>query len=187
VATVWLNMQKEATRWGTEHPSVVPYSAFKTKDSYIVCGATNNRQFQSMVGLLGCPEVAEDERFAATDTRVENRDVLKAILDGCFVKRTTAEWLKVLDGSGMPYGPINNMEDSFKHPQTVARDMIEVLDFEALAGEQLKLVGIPVKFGDTKTSIRRRPPLLGEHTEEILREVGVEDDRVKLLRENQVL
>jgi succinate--hydroxymethylglutarate CoA-transferase len=89
VATVWFNMGKEATRFGTEHPSIVPYGAFKTKDSRIVCGATNNRQFRRLVELLGCPEVAEDERFGSTDQRVNNRDDLKVILDGGFIKNTT--------------------------------------------------------------------------------------------------
>jgi len=72
VATVWLNMGKEATRFGTEHPCIVPYGAFKTQDSWLVCGATNNRQFRVLVGLLDCPEVAEDKRFESTDQRVEN-------------------------------------------------------------------------------------------------------------------
>jgi len=180
-------MNQEARRWGTEHPSIVPYAAFKTKDSWLVCGATNNRQFRMLVGLLGCPEVGHDERFATTDKRVENRDALKEILDACFLKKKTEEWLEDLEGSGMPYGPINNMEDSFKHPQTEARNMIETVDFEDMASEQLKMVGVPVKFSNTRASIRRRPPLLGEHTEEILRELGFEDERIDQLRKTGVV
>lgn len=187
VATVWLNMKKEATRFGTEHPSIVPYAAFKTMDSWLVCGAVNNRQFKNLVGLLGCGSVGEDKRFATNDKRIENRDALKAILDECFVKKTTEEWLQALEGSGMPYGPINDMEHSFKHPQAEARDMIEEVDFEALVGGKLKTVGVPVKFGNTKTSIRMRPPLLGEHTEEILNEIGMEDEKIDWLKKNSVV
>jgi succinate---hydroxymethylglutarate CoA-transferase len=180
-------MEKEATRFGTEHPSIVPYGAFRTKDSWLVCGATNNRQFRVLVGLLGCPEAAEDERFRTTDQRVENRDALKVILNGYFVKKTTQEWLIDLEGSGMPYGPINSIEDSFGHPQAEARGMIDVVDFEATVSKQLKLVGIPVKFGDTRGSIRRRPPLLGEHTEEILREAGIGSEKIVWLRKHGIV
>jgi succinate---hydroxymethylglutarate CoA-transferase len=187
VATVWLNMKQEATRYGTEHPSIVPYAAFETKDSWFVCGATNNRQFKILVGLLSCPEVAEDERFETTDKRVGNRDALKEILEAFFTKKTTEEWLVALEGSGMPYGPINSMEDSFKHPQAHARDMINIMDFEATVDKQLRMVGIPVKFGDTKVSIRTRPPLLGEHTEEILQELGVGSEKFKSLKDSNVV
>lgn len=180
-------MKKEATRFGTEHPSIVPYAAFKTKDSWLVCGAVNNRQFKNLVGLLGCNTVGEDDRFGTNDKRIENRDALKAILDECFAKKTTGEWLQALEGSGMPYGPINDMEHSFKHPQAEARSMIEEVDFEALVGGKLKTVGVPVKFGDTRASIRTRPPLLGEHTEEILKEIGMEDDKIDWLKKNSVV
>ncbi|KAL5317475.1 hypothetical protein ACEPPN_014570 [Leptodophora sp. 'Broadleaf-Isolate-01'] len=187
VATVWLNMKKEATRFGTEHPSIVPYAAFKTKDSWLVCGAVNNRQFKTLVGLLGCVDVVDDERFGSNDRRIENRDSLKGILDACFVKRSTEEWLSALEGSGMPYGPINDMEHSFEHPQAKARDMIEEVDFEGLLGGKLRTVGVPVKFGDTKAFIRRGPPRLGEHTDEILREIGMDAGEIEALRENGVL
>lgn len=187
VATVWLNMKKEATRFGTEHPSIVPYAAFKTRDSWIVCGAVNNRQFKNLVGLLGCGVVGEDERFGTNDKRIENRNALKGILDECFATKTTEEWLNALEGSGMPYGPINDMEHSFKHPQVEARNMVKEVAFEALVGGKLKTVGVPVKFGETKASIRTRPPLLGEHTEEILREIGTKDDMIEWLQKNGVV
>lgn len=152
-----------------------------------MCGATNNRQFKNLVRILGCPELSDDERFASNDKRIENRKELKVIVDGCFMKKTTREWLQALEGSGMPYGPINSMEDSFKHPQTEARGMVQEIGFEAAEGEQLRMVGVPVKFGDTKSSIRRRPPLLGEHTEEILRELDLEDDRIDWLKGNGIV
>jgi succinate--hydroxymethylglutarate CoA-transferase len=152
-----------------------------------VCGATNNRQFRRLVELLGCPEVAEDERFESNDQRVKNRDDLKVILDGCFIKNTTQAWLAALEGSGMPYGPINSIEDSFKHPQATGRGMVDAVELEASVNKQFRVVGVPVKFGDTKPSIRRRPPLLGEHTEEILIEEGIAREKIKWLKKCSII
>ncbi|KAE9380380.1 CoA-transferase family III [Stipitochalara longipes BDJ] len=161
VATVLLERSKEVARFGTEHPSVVPYGAFKTKESWLVCRAANNRQFRVLVEPLGCPEIAEDERFGSTDERVENRD----------------EWLTGLEGSGMPYGSINSIENSiensFKHPQIEVRFMVDFVDFEATADEILKIVSALVNFGDVMAGVRCRPPLLGEHIEEILTEADI--------------
>ena len=137
------------------------------------------RQFLVLGGLLDCTEDTDDKRFGSTDQRVQDRDDIKVVLDGCFIKKTTQEWLTALEGSGMPYGPINSIEDCFKHPQVDVRDMIDAMEFEATVNRQLKMVGVPVKFGDSKATIRRRPPLLEKHTEEILMEAanGIENIR----------
>lgn len=187
IATVWLNMKQEAQRYGTEHPSLVPYGAFKTEDGWLVCGATNNRQFQKLCDILGCSDICVDERFTDTDRRIENRDELKVILDGCFIRKTTASWLDALEGSGMPYGPINSIEDSFKHPQTAARDMVYEMKDEAMDSGNLKMVGPPVKFSDTKERIRTIPPKLGEHTNEVLRELGIEEANIRALKEEGII
>jgi succinate--hydroxymethylglutarate CoA-transferase len=141
VAMTWLNLGQEAKRWGTAHPSIVPYEAFKTRDRFLVIGAVNNRQFSKLCGLLGNAELLNDVRFVDNDARVRNRKDLKVILDDLFAKKSTDEWLAIFEGSGMPYGPINNMEQVFSHPQTQARDMIETVDYDAAISGKLKLLG----------------------------------------------
>lgn len=107
VALAWLNLGQEADRWGTQHPSVVPYDAFKTKDLYFVCGATNDKQFAHLCKLLGQKSLADDESFLTNADRVRNRDDLYPILNEIFEQQSTDEWIKRFEGSGMPYAPIN--------------------------------------------------------------------------------
>lgn len=141
VAMSWLNTGQEAKRWGTQHPSIVPYSSFPTKDAALVLGAVNNRQFSLLCDRIGRPEVAKDERFATNNSRVQNREDLKTILDNAFATKTTDEWLAIFEGSGMPYGPINSLEKVFTHPQTIARDMIEEIPHEETESGTLKVIG----------------------------------------------
>lgn len=141
VASSWLNLGQEATRWGTAHPSIVPYEAFPTKDSYLVLGATNDRQFSVLADVLGDPDLSRDDRFLDNDSRVRNRVELKNLLDSHFMSKTTEEWLAVFEGSGMPYGPINSLEAAFNHPQTTARQMVETIGFDGAIDGQLRVVG----------------------------------------------
>lgn len=183
VALAWLNVGVEAERWGTQHPSVVPYDAFRTQDLYFVCGATNDKQFLTLCTLLGRRDLASDPRFLTNPLRVSNREALYAVIDARFAAKTTDEWLAVFEGSGLPYGSVNTMARVFDHPQTKARDMVQEVDFPAAKSGRLSLLGSPVKWSHTKPSIRRRPPLHGEHTDEILAEVGVgEAEREELRR-----
>lgn len=172
VALAWLNVGVEAERWGTQHPSVVPYDAFKTKDLYFVCGATNDKQFVKLCTLLGKAELAEDARFLTNPLRVSNREPLYAIINELFAAKMTDEWLEIFEGSGMPYGSVNTMERVFEHPQTKAREMVQEVDFPAAKSGKLSLLGPAVKWSHTKPTLRKRPPLHGEHTDEILEEVG---------------
>ena len=206
VAMSWLNLGLEAQRWGTKHPSIVPYDAFETADSVLVLGATNNRQFKILCDRLGQQELASDPRFADNDARVKNRDALTAILNKLFAAKRTEQWLAVFEGSGMPYGPVNNMQQVFEHPQAKARKMIETLDHDATESGYIKLlgmcagrsntvilemingtIGIPVKFSETKPSVRTKPPVLGEHSEEVLRGIGLETKEIEELKLEKVI
>jgi succinate--hydroxymethylglutarate CoA-transferase len=142
VAMSWLNAGERAMRWGTEHPSIVPYQAFKTRDGYLVLGATNNRQFQALCRLLKRSELAVDPRFIDNSCRVKSRDELKGVLESTIAAKPTQDWLAILEGSEIPYGPINTIEDVFSHPQTAARDMVKSLSYEASASGQIKVLGI---------------------------------------------
>ena len=141
VGLSWLNLGIEAERWGTQHPSVVPYDAFQTSDLYFVCGATNDKQFAKLVATLGRPELSTDERFDTNPHRVSNREALADILNELFRAKTTAEWEQQFEGSGLPYAPINTMERVFEHPQIAARQMVEEIQFDAASKGAIKVIG----------------------------------------------
>ena len=142
VASTWLNLGREAERWGCQHPSVVPYDAFKTKDLYFVCGATNDKQFRTLCNMLGLDGVADDPRFATNEKRVQHREALFPLMNDAFAAKTTDEWMLAFEGSGMPYAPINTIQKVFDHPQTRARDMIHEVSSESASSGKLKLVGM---------------------------------------------
>ncbi|KAJ5263933.1 CoA-transferase family III domain-containing protein [Penicillium angulare] len=141
VGMSWMNLGKEAQRWGTGHPSIVPYEAFRTKDSYLVIGAVNDKQFKNLCARIGKSELGNDSRFIDNKNRVQNRHGLKQILDEAFATKTTEDWEKVFEGSGMPYGPINSLEKVFSHPQAIARKMIETIKNPASVSGDIQVIG----------------------------------------------
>ncbi|CAG9996238.1 unnamed protein product, partial [Clonostachys byssicola] len=187
VGLAWLNLGIEAQRWGCQHPSIVPYNGFKTKDAFLVCGATNDAQFASLCKVLGVERLLKDERFSTNPKRVTHRDILNPILDNVFETKTTAEWAETFAGTGLAFAPINNMEQAFAHPQAEARDMVAQINLDTTESGHLRLIGPAVKFGTTAASLREPPPSLGQHTAEILHELGIDAAGVKALKEKQVI
>jgi len=141
VGLSWLNMKIEAERWGCQHPSIAPYNAFPTKDLYLVCGATNDKQFVKFCNILGLDHLPEDTRYATNAKRVEHRDVLNPIFNEIFEKKTTVEWEKVFEGTGLAYAPINNMERTFAHPQTEAREMVKNIPIDTAESGRINVIG----------------------------------------------
>ncbi|KAJ5923827.1 hypothetical protein N7466_008014 [Penicillium verhagenii] len=187
VAMSWLNTGEIAERWGTAHPSIVPYQAFKTQDSYLVLGATNNRQFRSLCQLIDRLDLVYDPRFSQNDARVENRKELGGILEDIILKKSTKEWISKLEGSGLPYGPINSIDRVFSHPQTAARHMVHTLPYEPAVSGQLKVLGSAIKFDEDSYRIRLKPPRLGEHTEKTLQELGFTSQELKKMKEEGIV
>jgi succinate---hydroxymethylglutarate CoA-transferase len=111
------------------------------KDLYFVCGAVNDKQFLKLCTLLGRPELANEGRFKDNQSRVDNREELGKILNESFAEKTTDEWMKLFDGTGLPYGPINTMERVFDHPQTEAREMVHEVPYEHATSGKLALLG----------------------------------------------
>jgi succinate--hydroxymethylglutarate CoA-transferase len=142
VAMSWLNVGQEGRRWGTAHPSIVPYDCFKTADSYFVVGAVNDRQFRTLCRILCLEHLVQDDRFVDNVSRVKNRQALGEMLNSTFSKRRTAEWMTKFEGSGMPYGPINTMEQVFAHPQTISREMVETVVDESSKSGNVQLLGM---------------------------------------------
>ena len=160
---------EEPQRLGNAHPSVVPYQAFRTADGFAVLAVGNDEQFRRFAACAGRPELAKDERFRTNAGRVRNRAALVPVVRALMAERTTAEWLALLEPAGVPCGPVNGLRAAFADPQIQARGMVARLP-HALVGE-VPAVASPMKFSRTPVEHGRPPPLLGEHTEAVLRDV----------------
>jgi succinate--hydroxymethylglutarate CoA-transferase len=187
IGSAWLNMGMEGQRFGAAHPSIVPYNTFKTKDGYLACGANNEKQWKSLCQRLKRMDLYEDERFKTNPLRVQNREFLDKIMNDTLMEKTNDEWLTVLEGSGLACGPVNSIEKAFAHPQTVARGMVQDWDTEHTVSGKIKLIGSAVKFSETPSRVRRGPPLLGEHTDEVLHELGIDARKVQELRKEGIV
>ena len=156
-------------RLGNAHPNIVPYQTFKTSDGAIILACGNDNLFNRFCEVAGCQQLARDPLFATNDKRVENRAALVPWLSAIFAKRTTHEWVEALEGAGVPNGPINNIQQVFEEPQVIARGMKIALD-HPLAGTA-PLVASPMRFSATPLEFKTPPPTLGQHTDDILRDM----------------
>ena len=188
VGVNWLNRGIEGQRHGAAHPSTVPYNAWRCKnDIWMVVAANSEQQYQILCKRIGRPELIEDERFKTNALRVDHRPEMEDILTEMFLTKTSDEWLEVFDGSGLAHGPVNTIERAFEHPQIRPRDMILPLEWNALASGAWDAIGPAVKFSESQTAVRRMPPLLGEHTDEVLKEAGYSSEEIEKLRQVQAV
>jgi len=173
-------------RLGTAHPNIVPYQAFATADGHMILAVGNDHQFARFCELAGRAELAKDARFGRNADRVRNRGALIPVVGEIMRERGTAEWLQVLQQAAIPCGPINTIEEVFAEPQVEHRGMRIEME-HSLAGK-IPLVASPMKLLGTPVVYQRPPPLLGEHTEEVLGEVlGLTDADLQVLRADGVL
>ncbi|KAF2398399.1 putative l-carnitine dehydratase/alpha-methylacyl-CoA racemase [Trichodelitschia bisporula] len=178
--------EKDTGRWGTAHPSIVPYRGFKTADGDILVGGGNDRLYGILCTKLAKPEWIEDPRFVTNNVRVKNRSTLESMIEAEMKKRTTQQWLEIFEGSGMPYAAINDILTTLKHEHVLARDMVKEVDHPACG--PIKLVNTPVKYSHSRPGIRTPPPTLGQHTNEVLQELlGMEEAEIEGLRKEGVL
>ena len=156
-------------RIGNLHPNIVPYQPFRASDGEIIVACGNDNLFRKFCDAAGCPGLARDPRFATNGKRVEHRAEITRLIQEIFLKRTTAEWLALLEAAGVPNGPINNIAQVFEEPQVKARGV--KIELEHAAAGKLPLVASPMRFSETPLEYRLPPPLLGEHTDQILNEL----------------
>lgn len=171
---------------GNRHPSITPFEAFKAKDAYVIIAVGNDRLWEKFCNLIDRPDLIADERFVSNPARTKNQKALKAILDTVFPTRTLDEWLEALEGAGIPCGPINTVDRVIKDRQVIARDMIVETD-HPVAGK-VKMAGVPIKMSETPGSVDAPAPILGQHTEEVLKNMlGYDDAKIKALRDEKAL
>lgn len=172
-------------RMGNAHPSIVPYQDFPTADGHMILAIGNDGQFARFCEVAGRPELAADARFATNRARVEHRAELIPLLNEITATRTTAEWIGQLEARAVPCGPINGLAEVFADPQVQARGLAVKMPHPE-AGE-VPLVASPIRLSKTPVEYRRAPPLVGEHTDEILAGLGVDAAGIAGLRERGVV
>jgi crotonobetainyl-CoA:carnitine CoA-transferase CaiB-like acyl-CoA transferase len=186
VASNYLTAGRNAGRFGNGHPSIVPYTTYQAADAMVAIGIGNERQFGRIAEVLGHPEWAKDPRFTSNRARVENRDVIDGFINEALSHDDADVWLDKLKAVGVPCGRINTVADALDDPHTAARDMIETVEHSTIGA--LKMLGIPFKFSDTACSVRRAPPILGQHNDEILKgELGLDEKAIAELRQAKVI
>jgi succinate--hydroxymethylglutarate CoA-transferase len=186
VASNYLAAGRDGGRFGNGHPSIVPYTTYRAADAMMALAIGNERQFARAAEVLGHPEWAEDSRFASNRARVENRTVIDALINVALARDTADNWLNKLQAVGVPCGRINSVAQALDDPHTAARHMVETVEHPTLGA--LKMLGIPFKFSDTACSVRRPPPTLGQHSDEILSgELGLDAKAIARMRREKVI
>lgn len=160
----------------------MPYRSYKTKDGDILFGGGNDRLFGLICDGLGRPEWKTDPKYEINPSRVANRKELDSSIEAITQTKTTQEWLEIFEGSGLPYSAVNDVQSTLNHKHVLARGMVKEMDHKWLG--PIKMVNTPVKYSESKPSIRSVPPVLGQHTDEVLRDVlGLDEAAIKKLKE----
>ncbi len=172
-------------RLGNQHPNIAPYQEFPTKDGYIILAVGNDPTFERFCKAFGQEHLLADERFATNPKRVANRQLVTDTLTPVMTSKTTAEWIEALEALKIGCGPINTLEQVFADPHVKARNM--VVEMQHGSGEPVKVIANPVKLSATPPSYRSAPPILGEHTGEVLgRLLGMSAAEVAVLKEKGI-
>ena len=172
-------------RRGNAHPNIVPYETFATADGEIAVAVGSERQWPRLCHALGLDHLTADPRFANNDLRVQNRAELRPLIAHRFVTEPSARWLAALDAAEVPSGSVNNVLEAFAQAQAQHRGMDQTVDHPRLG--PIRQIGLPYRLSATPASIRSAPPLLGEHSDQILNEIGYETVLIDELRERGVI
>ncbi|MFL6707645.1 MAG: CaiB/BaiF CoA transferase family protein [Massilia sp.] len=186
MASNYHNTGAAPRRYGNAHANIVPYQTFATSDGHIIVATGNDGQYVKFVQAGEAPELARDERFITNPLRVKNRAILVPLLEAMVARFTRDDWIARLEAVGVPCGPINDLADVFANEQVVARGM--AVDLPHPAAGKVTLVRSPMKMSGTPVGATLAPPLLGQHTDEVLREVlGKSADEIEALKANKIV
>lgn len=189
----WLTYQAQSywatgevpKRAGSGHGLIVPYQAFQTADGFINIAVGNDNLWRSFCRVMGLEHLTNDARYATNPVRVENRAELLGIIKPILEAQPSAHWIGLLDGAGIPCGPIYTVDQVFADPQVLAREMVTQVEHPAYG--MINVLGFPIKFSETPGRVATAPPTLGEHTDEVLKSLGLTDAEMKLLRNKKII
>jgi crotonobetainyl-CoA:carnitine CoA-transferase CaiB-like acyl-CoA transferase len=174
----WFGGGEKPTATGTRHRRSAPYQAFRSQDGYVTVGASGDKLWRAFVTqVVEQPQWLEDPRFERNPLRVRNADALQELIEAVFATRPTAHWVEKLDAAGVPGGPVYTYEQTLSDPQVQHRHMVYDIDHPKIGA--MKTLGLPIKSNGDLTQIRKPAPLHGQHTEEVLREIGYQDSEVR--------
>jgi formyl-CoA transferase/CoA:oxalate CoA-transferase len=172
-------------RYGSAHPSIVPYQALQTADGHLMVAVGNDTLWRRFAPLIGLPELVDDPRFDSNPQRIANRTKLIPLIERALATKGSVAWADELSRVGIPAGPINNVAGALEHPQVIARDM--VVSTEHPTAGTLRMTGSPIKLSRYTATVRRPPPTLGEHTGDVLGELGYSATEIATLRDEGVV
>lgn len=172
-------------RFGNAHPNIVPYESFQTSDGYIALAVGSDRQFEALCASLQIPEISADERFNTNPRRVENRHILIPLLQARLQYRGSREWIEIFVERGIPAAPINSIPDALNDPHVQARGMVVGVDDDS--GSKTQLIGPVAKLSQTPAQVKTAPPHLGQHSDEVLKELGYSPTEIASLRDNGIV
>ncbi len=180
-ATNYLVSDKVPHRRGNAHPNISPYEVFETSDGYMILAVGNDRQFEAFCDVAGCVELAENPKYQTNTARVENREQLVPFVQGILNKKPTDYWISALETVKVPCGPINDLSRVFADPHIQQRGILK--EYEHSGGAKQQLVSTPIKYAQAKSGAELSPPMLGQHTDEVLSEIlGTNKDDIEKLR-----
>lgn len=171
-AATYLQTGEAPVSLGNQHPYIAPYGTFPTREGRVNLCVGNDRLFARLCEAIGIAEVAGDPRFASNALRIQHRAELNACIEGALAERPAAEWIEVLREAGVPSGPVHSLAEALAHPATEALDL--VLEIPDAHGGVYRQLGVPYSASGWQTEVRHPPPLAGEHTAEILAELGLD-------------
>ncbi|MBX3070639.1 MAG: CoA transferase [Thermomicrobiales bacterium] len=175
-AGIYFATRETPVKLGNAHPIVAPYDAFAAADGYVNIAAGNDNLWQRLCAALGMTDAAADERFSSNAGRITNKEALYAAIEGALSERTIAEVVELLDGAGVPCGAIYSVRQLFEDPDLESAGLMQEVAHPTIG--QLTLPGLPYQMSGHDLSVRSAPPLLGQHTEEVLREIGLSDEEI---------
>jgi crotonobetainyl-CoA:carnitine CoA-transferase CaiB-like acyl-CoA transferase len=186
VASNTLISGKPAGRYGNGHPNIVPYRSFRCRDADIALAVGNDGQFVQFAAVAGHPEWATDSRFVRNRDRVVNRTIIEKLVEETLICRTADEWIEALLAVGVPCGRINSVQQALAAPQTAATEMVIEMEHPTIG--MFRTLGFPIAFSGTPQAVRCPPPLLGESTDAVLKEVlGFSEGEIESLRSAKIV